>query len=234
MKHFEDILDGCTQRFHRLKILVNKKWGRSPTTILQIYKQCARPIFEYGIVSAITVSDISVGQNQLATMHVNPLIEHTINSARTNIAWDKYHTTNHTETTRLIYWHWPQDTWKWGDVTSPTPNHCSWKWWSGPYTDMFGTALGLRIQSHHGYLVVVSLGCYKHPTMVGPWRSQLITSGQQMFICGSNCLKFISYPLDRNQLSAWLSYFQYSFQFFSNSKIAHNWFWPRGYEINYT
>ena len=35
---------------------------------------------------------ISVGQNQLARMHVNPLIEHTINSARTNIAWDKYHT----------------------------------------------------------------------------------------------------------------------------------------------
>ena len=25
-------------------------------------------------------------------MHANPLVEHTINSARTNIAWDKYKT----------------------------------------------------------------------------------------------------------------------------------------------
>ena len=35
---------------------------------------------------------ITVCQNHLARMHVNPLIEHTINSARTNIAWDKYKT----------------------------------------------------------------------------------------------------------------------------------------------
>ena len=110
------------------------KWGPSPSTILQIYKQCVRPIFEYGIVSTITVLEsvinkiqrvqnsfirlalrlpkyvstcllheasglpyvreklISVGQNHLARMHVNPLIEHTISSARTNIAWDKYKT----------------------------------------------------------------------------------------------------------------------------------------------
>ena len=33
---------------------------------------------------------IIVGQNHLARMHSNPLVEHTINSARTNIAWDKY------------------------------------------------------------------------------------------------------------------------------------------------
>ena len=134
VKYFENILDCCTQKFHRLRILVNKKWGPSPTTILQIYKQYVRPIFEYRIVSTITVSDtvinklqrvqnsfirlvlrlpkyvsarflhetsglpyvkerlISVGQNQLARMHIDPLIEHTINSARTNIAWDKYHT----------------------------------------------------------------------------------------------------------------------------------------------
>ena len=32
---------------------------------------------------------ISVGQNHLARMHANPLVEHTI-SAKTNIAWDKY------------------------------------------------------------------------------------------------------------------------------------------------
>ena len=133
-KHFEEILERCNQKFHRLRILVNKKWGPSPETILQIYKQCVRPIFEYGIVSTITVSEtvitkiqrvqnsfirlalrlpkyvsarllheasglpyvkerlISVGQNHLARMHANPLIEHTINSAKTNIAWDKYKT----------------------------------------------------------------------------------------------------------------------------------------------
>ena len=115
-------------------MLVNKKWGPSPATILQIYKQCVRPIFEYGIVSTLTVSEtvitkiqrvqnsfirlalylpkyvsarllheasglpyvretlITVGQNHLARMHANPLVEHTINSARTNIAWDKYKT----------------------------------------------------------------------------------------------------------------------------------------------
>ena len=120
-KHFEEILERCNQKFHRLRILVNKKWGPSPETI-----------FEYGIVSTITVSEtvitkirrvqnsfiglalrlpkyvsarllhedsglpyvkerlISVGQNHLARMHANPLVEHTINSAKTNIAWDKY------------------------------------------------------------------------------------------------------------------------------------------------
>ena len=133
-KHFEEILERCNQKFHRLRILVNKKWGPSPETILQIYKQCLRQIFEYGIVSTITVSEtvitkiqrvqnsfirlalrlpkyvsarllheasglpyvrerlITVGQNHLARMHANPLVEHTINSARTNIAWNKYKT----------------------------------------------------------------------------------------------------------------------------------------------
>ena len=133
-KHFEEILERCNNKFHRLGILVNKKWGPSPATILQIYKQCVRPIFEYGIVSTITVSEsvinkikrvqnsfirlalrlpkyvsarliheasglpyvreilITVDQNHLARMHTNPFVEHTINSGRTNIAWDKYKT----------------------------------------------------------------------------------------------------------------------------------------------
>ena len=134
-KHFEEILERCSHKCHRLRILVNKKWGLSPSTILQlIYKQCVRPIFEYGIVSTITVSEtvitkiqrvqnsfirlelhlpkfvsarllheasglpyvrerlITVGQNHLARMHANSLFGHTINSARTNIAWDKYET----------------------------------------------------------------------------------------------------------------------------------------------
>ena len=133
-KHLEEILECWNQKFHRLRILVNKKWGPSPETILQIYKQCVRPIFEYGIVSTTTVSEtvitkiqrvqnsfirlalrlskyvsarvlheasglpyvrerlITVGQNHLARMHANPFLEHTINSDRTNIAWDKYKT----------------------------------------------------------------------------------------------------------------------------------------------
>ena len=133
-KHFEEILERRNQKFHRLRILVNKKWGQSPETILQIYKQCIRPIFEYGIVSTITVSEtvitkiqrvqncfirlalrlskyvsarllheaselpyvrerlITVGQNHLARMDANPLVEHTINSARTNLAWDTHKT----------------------------------------------------------------------------------------------------------------------------------------------
>ena len=133
-KDFEEILERCNQKFHRLRILVNKKWGSSPKTILQIYKQCIRPIFEYGIVSTIIISEtvitkiqrvqnsfirlalclpkyvsarllheasglpyvrvrlITVGQNHLVRRHVNPLVEHTINSARTKIAWDKYKT----------------------------------------------------------------------------------------------------------------------------------------------
>ena len=44
IKHFEEILERCNQKFHRLRILVNKKWGPSPSTILQIYKQCVRLI----------------------------------------------------------------------------------------------------------------------------------------------------------------------------------------------
>ena len=56
-KLFEELLERCNQKFHRLRILVNKKWGSSPETILKIYKQCVRPIFEYGIVSTITVSE---------------------------------------------------------------------------------------------------------------------------------------------------------------------------------
>ena len=55
IKHSEKILECCNQNFHRLRVLVNKKRGQSPTTILQVYKQCVRIILEYTIVSTITV-----------------------------------------------------------------------------------------------------------------------------------------------------------------------------------
>ena len=37
-KHVKEIVGRCNQKFHRLRILVNKKWRGSPSTILQIYK----------------------------------------------------------------------------------------------------------------------------------------------------------------------------------------------------
>ena len=55
-KHFEDILERCNDRYYYLRLLANKKWGPSPATLLQIYKQCVRPIFKYGSLSTITVS----------------------------------------------------------------------------------------------------------------------------------------------------------------------------------
>ena len=63
-KHFQEILERCNNKFHGLRILVNKKWGPSPATILRIYKQCVRPIFEYGIVSTITVSESVINEIQ--------------------------------------------------------------------------------------------------------------------------------------------------------------------------
>ena len=63
-KHFEEILGHCNTRCHRITLLVNKKWGPSPSTILQIYKQCVRPIFEYGSLSTITTSDTIISKIQ--------------------------------------------------------------------------------------------------------------------------------------------------------------------------
>ena len=57
-KHFEEILERSNQKFHSLRILVNKKWGPSPTTILQIYTQ-------YGIVYTVTVSDTLINKIQI-------------------------------------------------------------------------------------------------------------------------------------------------------------------------
>ena len=63
-KRFEDILDCCKTRYYRLKLLANKKWGPSPSTLIQIYKQCARPIFQYGFHSTITTSDNIISKIQ--------------------------------------------------------------------------------------------------------------------------------------------------------------------------
>ena len=63
-KHFEDVLERCNQRYHRLRLLANKKWWPSPATLIQIYKQCVRPIFEYGSLSTITASDNIISKIQ--------------------------------------------------------------------------------------------------------------------------------------------------------------------------
>ena len=63
-KHFEDILGRCNARYNRIRLLTNKKWGPSPSTILQIYKQCVRPIFEYGSLLTITILDTIISEIQ--------------------------------------------------------------------------------------------------------------------------------------------------------------------------
>ena len=63
-KHLEEILDSCNTRYHRSRLLVNKKWEPSPATLTQIYKQCAHPIFEYGSLSTITASDYIISKIQ--------------------------------------------------------------------------------------------------------------------------------------------------------------------------
>ena len=61
-KHFEDILDRCNTRYHRLRLLADKKWGLSPATLIQIYKQCVRPIFECGSLLTTTALDYIISK----------------------------------------------------------------------------------------------------------------------------------------------------------------------------
>ena len=63
-KHFEEILGRCNTSYHRVRLIVNKKWGPSPSTLLQIYEQCVRPIFEYSSLSTITTSDTIISKIQ--------------------------------------------------------------------------------------------------------------------------------------------------------------------------
>ena len=65
----EDILDLCNTRYHCLRLLANKKLGgggggAGPATLIQIYKQCVRPIFEYCSLSTITTSDYIISKIQ--------------------------------------------------------------------------------------------------------------------------------------------------------------------------
>ena len=61
-KHFEETLDRCNTRYHQLRLLANKKWGPSPSTLIHIYKQCVRSILEYGSLSIIITSDYIISK----------------------------------------------------------------------------------------------------------------------------------------------------------------------------
>ena len=58
-KHFEDILDCCNVRYHRLRLLANKNWGPSRSTLIQIYKQCVRPILNTALFRQLPPQTIS-------------------------------------------------------------------------------------------------------------------------------------------------------------------------------
>ena len=75
-QHFEDILDRCNTRYHRLKLLADKKYEPSPSTIIQTYKQCVRPIFEYGSFRQLPprtniISKIQRLQNKFIRLYQN-------------------------------------------------------------------------------------------------------------------------------------------------------------------
>ena len=63
-KHFEEILECSNQKASSFKNIGQQKVGPSPETILQIYKQCVRPVFEYGIVSTTTGSETVITKIQ--------------------------------------------------------------------------------------------------------------------------------------------------------------------------
>ena len=48
-QYFEDILDCCNTRYHQLKLLANKKWGPSPSTLIQIYNNVSNPFFSMAL-----------------------------------------------------------------------------------------------------------------------------------------------------------------------------------------
>ena len=72
-QHFEDILVPCNTSYHRLRLLANKKWGPSPSTLIQIYKQYVQPIFECGSLSTITTSDNIISKLPLLQNKFNRL-----------------------------------------------------------------------------------------------------------------------------------------------------------------
>ena len=142
-KHFEDILDRCNIRCNRLKLLFNQKWRPSSSTIIQIYKQFVRPIFEYGSLSTITTSDNIITKIQRLQ---NKFI-------RLALCLPKYICFELLYDSAGLLYVKPLPVVRpisiqvhatyWGNFLL-TPI-AAWNWLSGLYADMFGTVLGLRI-----------------------------------------------------------------------------------------
>ena len=58
-KHFEEILDCCNTRYYRLRLLVNKKWGPSPATIIQIYNNASVQFLNTAPIRVLLLRTIS-------------------------------------------------------------------------------------------------------------------------------------------------------------------------------
>ena len=115
-KHFEDVLERCNQRYHRLQLLANKKWGPSPATLIQIYKQCIIskiqwiqnqfiwlalslpkyiiPRLLHNSTGLLYVKDrlLTCATKSLDRIAQNPLIEAAISSHRHIPGWDRFPT----------------------------------------------------------------------------------------------------------------------------------------------
>ena len=55
--YFDETLNPVANSSCLLILNPKKKWGPSPVTLIQIYKQCVHPIFEYGSPLTITTPD---------------------------------------------------------------------------------------------------------------------------------------------------------------------------------
>ena len=67
-KHYEEILESCNIRYHHLRLLVKKKWGPSPATLIQIYN-ASNPflnmaLFQLLLLRTIIISKIQRLQNK--------------------------------------------------------------------------------------------------------------------------------------------------------------------------
>ena len=71
-KYSEEILGRCNTRYHRVRLIVNKKWGPSQSTILQIYKQLCPANFQI----RLTFDHDSIGHNhQKNSMATEQVVE---------------------------------------------------------------------------------------------------------------------------------------------------------------
>ena len=63
-KHFQDILGCYNARYHRIRLLTNKKWGPSPSHHTTNLQTMCPANFEYGSLSTITTSDTIISEIQ--------------------------------------------------------------------------------------------------------------------------------------------------------------------------